>query len=47
MRVNERIAVDGRTEVISGIARDWQAMPQALAQDLAELNAVVGEALAA
>lgn len=42
-----RMAGDGRTEVLSGIARDWQAMPQALAQDLAELNAVVGEALAA
>jgi uncharacterized protein (DUF302 family) len=42
-----RLAGDGRTEVLSGIARDWQAMPQALALDLAELNAVVGEALAA
>ena len=36
---------DGRAEVLSGVAGGWLAMPHALAQDLAELNAVVGDAL--
>ena len=40
-----RSAADGRAEVLSGIAGDWLAMPHALAQDLAQLDAVVGDAL--
>jgi hypothetical protein len=40
-----RSVAAGRAEVLSGIAGDWLAMPHALAQDLAELNAVVGDAL--
>lgn len=40
-----RIAADGRVEVLSGVVAHWQAMPHALAQDLAELDAVVGDAL--
>ena len=40
-----RSVADGRAEVLSGVAGGWLAMPHALAQDLAELNAVVGDAL--
>jgi uncharacterized protein (DUF302 family) len=40
-----RRARDGRTEVLIGAARDWKAMPRALALDLAQLTAAVGDAL--
>jgi hypothetical protein len=35
----------GRAEVLLGSARGWLNMPHALAEDLAALNAVVGDAL--
>jgi len=40
-----RLAGDGRVEVLIGAARDWDAMPPALALDLAQLTQVVGDAL--
>jgi hypothetical protein len=36
---------DGGTEVLIGVARDWDAMPSALALDMAQLTAAVGDAL--
>lgn len=42
-----RLGADGSAEVLSAAADHWQAMPHALALDLAELSAAVGAALAA
>lgn len=42
-----RVGGDGRAEVLIGTPDDWAAMPQTLARDLAELTAVVGDALQA
>jgi hypothetical protein len=42
-----RTAPDGAVEVLAGIALDWPTMPRALAQDLAELDVVVGDAVRA
>jgi hypothetical protein len=40
-------AQDGQADVVSGVASHWLRMPHALAQDLAELEAALGEALLA
>lgn len=40
-----RLGGNGRVEVLVGGIDDWEAMPSALARDLAELSAVVGDAL--
>ena len=40
-----RLAGDGRVEVLIGAPHDWDAMPPALALDLAQLTQVVGDAL--
>lgn len=40
-----RRAGEGGTEVLIGTRPDWDAMPAALASDLAELSVVVGDAL--
>lgn len=40
-----RQARDGLAEVVSGVATHWLRMPHALAQDLAELEAALGDAL--
>ena len=42
-----RRAGEGGTEVLIGAGPQWDAMPQALAHDLAELSQVVGDALQA
>jgi hypothetical protein len=42
-----RTATNGAVEVLAGIALDWPTMPRALAQDLAELDVVVGDAVRA
>jgi len=42
-----RLADDGRAEVLVGGGSNWVAMPQALAHDLAQLTAVLSEALQA
>ena len=42
-----RRAGEGGTEVLIGVRPDWDAMPQALVSDLAELSEVVGDALQA
>ncbi len=42
-----RVAGDGRAEVLLGAANDWEAMPNALAFDLAQLSEVLGDALRA
>ncbi len=47
LSVMVRLAADGSAEVLSAAADHWQAMPHALALDLAELSAAVGAALAA
>jgi uncharacterized protein (DUF302 family) len=41
-----RVGGDGLAEVLMAQADGWTAMPNALAQDLAELTEVVGDALA-
>ena len=38
---------DGRTEVLTAATQDWTALPLTLAQDLAQLTDVLGDALRA
>ncbi len=40
-----RVAGNGQVEVLIGAANDWEAMPNTLAFDLAQLTEVVGDAL--
>jgi len=40
-----RLTEQGRAEVLIGAPHDWEAMPQSLALDLAQLTAVVRDAL--
>lgn len=42
-----RLGADGRAEVISGTAAHWIEMPLTLADDLAQLEAALGDALRA